>query len=209
MVPHPFPIFLDLNGRPCVVIGGGAEAERKIAALRRAGAEVRGAAEFDPTLLQNAALVMVAGAPLTTGESVARAAKLLNIPVNVMDEPRLCSFLMPAIIDRAPVVVAISTGGAAPALARLMRIWFERLLPARLGELAALATRFRPLVRRRLVNAEARKRFWAGVFAGEVADLALSSEPAAGALADALDAAVLQEAEKDSVPIPYSRGSAV
>ncbi len=211
MVPHPFPIFLDLTGRPCVVVGSGPEAERKVAALRRAGAEVRCAREFDPTLLENAALVMVAGASLATGEAVARAARALGIPVNVMDEPGLCTFLMPAIVDRAPVVVAISTGGAAPALARLLRLRLERLLPARLGDLAALAARFRPLVRRRLSNVDARKRFWNGVFGGEVARLALDGNPAAAALADALDAAARQDetGASPAVALPYSKSSAV
>lgn len=207
MVPHPFPIFLDVVGRPCVVIGGGSEADRKIAALRRAGAEVRCAREFDPALLENAALVMVAGASLETSETVARAARSLGIPVNVLDEPRLCSFLMPAIVDRAPVVVAISTGGAAPTLARLLRTALEQLLPERLGDLAALAARFRPLVRRRLATTEARKKFWKGVFTGDVARLALSGEPAAGALANALDAAAAQQVS--AAPPPYSKSSAV
>jgi uroporphyrin-III C-methyltransferase/precorrin-2 dehydrogenase/sirohydrochlorin ferrochelatase len=211
MIPHPFPIFLDLTDRPCVVIGSGPEAERKIAALRRAGAEVRCAAEFDPALLRNATLVMVAGASLATGEAVARAARSLGIPVNVMDEPGLCTFLMPAIVDRAPVVVAISTGGAAPALARLLRIRLERLLPARLGDLATLAARFRPLVRRRLAHLETRKRFWSDVFTGEVARLALDGEPAAGALADTLDSAARQGGgdASSAVPLPYSKSSAV
>lgn len=211
MVPHPFPIFLDLTGRPCAVIGSGSEAERKIAALRRAGAEVRCAREFDPALLENAALVMVAGASLAAGETVARAARALGIPVNVMDEPGLCTFLMPAIVDRAPVVVAISTGGAAPALARLLRLRLERLLPARLGDLAALAARFRPPVRRRLSTFDARKRFWSGVFGGEVARLALDGGPAASALADALDAAARQDetGAARAVPLPYSKSSAV
>jgi uroporphyrin-III C-methyltransferase / precorrin-2 dehydrogenase / sirohydrochlorin ferrochelatase len=171
---------------------------------------IRADIQIDPAL-EGAALVMVAGATPATGETVARAARALGIPVNVMDEPGLCTFLMPAIVDRAPVVVAISTGGAAPALARLLRIRLERRLPARLGDLAALAARFHPLVRRRLARIETRKRFWSGVFTGEVARLALNGEPAAGALADALDTAARQDDgdPNSAVPLAYSKSSAV
>ncbi|HTZ79379.1 MAG TPA: bifunctional precorrin-2 dehydrogenase/sirohydrochlorin ferrochelatase [Stellaceae bacterium] len=206
MVPRPFPVFLDLVGRPCVVFGAGPEAQRKIAALLHAGAVVRTATEFDPAFLRDAALVMVAGASQMTAEAAAAAAQRRGIPINVADEPRLCSFLMPAIVDRAPVVVAISTGGAAPALARQLRIWLEQLLPRRLGELATLAGRFRPLVRRRLAEPEMRRRFWQDVFAGDIGKRALDGEPAAGALAAALDEAAAANARPSP---PYSSGSAV
>ncbi|HTX05527.1 MAG TPA: NAD(P)-dependent oxidoreductase, partial [Steroidobacteraceae bacterium] len=120
---------------------------------------------------------------------VARAAEARGIWVNVMDEPRLCSFLMPALVERGPVTVAISTSGTAPMLARLMREWLDLALPRRLGALAALAGRFRPLVRRRLPDLATRRRFWHRLFTGDVAQRALDGDDAAAgaALIAALD----------------------
>ena len=186
-----FPIFLDLRGRRCLVVGGGAAASARAAMLQRAGAEVAIVSDFSSALLDGAALVFVAGATLAVNEAVSRAAQARSIPVNVMDEPHLSSFLMPAIVERGPVVVAIGTGGAAPFLARLLRQWFDRALPERLGALAALAGRFRPLVKRRLRDAAARRLFWERVFSGEVARHALAGNAAAAgaALLQALDEA--------------------
>jgi uroporphyrin-III C-methyltransferase/precorrin-2 dehydrogenase/sirohydrochlorin ferrochelatase len=163
-----------------VVVGQGEAAASRAAALARAGAAVEIAEDFVPAMLDGAALVCVAGASPALGEAVAREASSRAIPVNVMDEPRLCSFLMPAMVERGPVTIAIGTGGAAPMLARLMREWLERVLPQRLGALAALAGRFRPLVRRRLADAAARRRFWERVFTGEVARRALAGDGSAG-----------------------------
>lgn len=172
-------------------MGGGAAASARAAMLQRAGAEVAIVSDFSSALLDGAALVFVAGATLAVNEAVSRAARARSIPVNVMDEPHLSSFLMPAIVERGPVVVAIGTGGAAPFLARLLRQWFDRALPERLGALAALAGRFRPLVKRRLRDAAARRLFWERVFSGEVARHALAGNAAAAgaALLQALDEA--------------------
>lgn len=174
-----FPLFLDLRGRRVLVVGEGDAAASRVAALAGAGAEVQLTQSFFPALLDGAALVFVAGARAAVAGEVARAAAACGIPVNVMDEPRLCSFLMPAVVERGPVVVAIGTGGAAPMLARLLRQWLDRLLPQRLGALAALAGSLRPLVRRRLPEAAARRRFWQRVFTGKVAHLALQGDAAA------------------------------
>lgn len=190
MTPIAFPVFLNLAGRACLVIGSGVEAKRKAALLRRAGAAVRASDAFQEALLDDAALVIVAGAPRDIAEAASRAAEARGILVNVVDEPELSSFIMPAIVDRAPVVVAISTSGTAPALAKLLRERLERALPQRLGALAALARRFRPMVARRLGDLESRRRFWTSVFTGRVAALALDGKPAAGALMAALDEAV-------------------
>jgi uroporphyrin-III C-methyltransferase/precorrin-2 dehydrogenase/sirohydrochlorin ferrochelatase len=203
------PIFLDLRGRRCLLVGGGEAAAAKAALLRRAGAEVavvarllcpdlaaavgRGdalhlAAEFSAMLLDGAALVMVAGETPGVSTAVSHAARARALPVNVMDEPALCSFILPAIVDRSPVVVAIASGGTAPMLASLLRQWLDRALPARLGALATLAGRFRPLIKRRLTAPAARRRFWHRVFTGETASLALAGDAAAAraALLDAL-----------------------
>jgi uroporphyrin-III C-methyltransferase / precorrin-2 dehydrogenase / sirohydrochlorin ferrochelatase len=203
------PIFLNLRGRRCLLVGGGKAAAAKAAMLRRAGAEVavvarrlcpelaaairRGemmhpAEHFTETLLDGAVLVMVADATPAVSAAVSRAVEARALPVNVMDEPALCSFIVPAIVDRSPVVVAIASGGTAPMLASLLRQWLDRVLPARLGALAALAGCFRPLVKRRLCTPTARRRFWHRVFTGNPASLALSGndEAACRALLDAL-----------------------
>lgn len=184
-----FPIFLELKGRRCLIIGGGEAAASRAAALSRAGASVQLARGFAPAMLDGTALVFVAGASLAVGEEVAREAQARAIPVNVIDEPRLCSFLMPAVVERGPVTVAIGTGGAAPMLARLVRQWLDLVLPLRLGALAALAGRFRPLVKRRLPDFAARRRFWQRILTGDVARLALVGDDtaAAAALMAALD----------------------
>jgi uroporphyrin-III C-methyltransferase/precorrin-2 dehydrogenase/sirohydrochlorin ferrochelatase len=93
-----------------------------------------------------------------------------------VDRPALSSFLMPAIVDRGPVTVAISTGGAAPALARKLRADIERLLPTSVGHLARFAEIFRDQVRRTLREPQARRRFWDRVFAGPIAGLALAGD---------------------------------
>ncbi len=121
---------------------------------------------------------------------MSRAAQRAGVPVNVVDDARLSSFIMPAIVDRAPVTVAISSGGAAPVLARLVRARVEAALPAATGRIAELAARLRPIVRRRL-PAAARRRFWESLVEGPVAILALAGrEREAEALAGrALEAA--------------------
>src|SRR5690242_2673457 len=205
-----FPVFLDLKRRRCLVVGGEDAAAAKAALLHRAGAEVAIVAEtlspalrdavrrgdaihlarhFSPPLLDGAALVMVAGETLAVSEAVAQAAQSRGIPVNVMDDARLSSFIMPAIVDRSPVTVAISTGGASPLLASLLRQWLDHVLPRRLGGLAALAGHFRELVRRGLRDGIERRRFWEEILTGETARLALDGNVAAAgaALRQALD----------------------
>jgi uroporphyrin-III C-methyltransferase / precorrin-2 dehydrogenase / sirohydrochlorin ferrochelatase len=171
-----FPVFLDLRGRRALVVGDGEAADAKAAALARAGADVHITQRFAPTMLDGAALVFVAGARRAVAEQVARAAEARGIWVNVMDEPRLCSFLMPALVERGPVTVAISTSGTAPMLARLLREWLDLALPRHLGALASLAGSFRPLVRRRLPALAARRRFWHRIFAGDVAQRVLDGD---------------------------------
>src|SRR5690242_16983570 len=205
-----FPVFLDLKRRRCLVVGGEDAAAAKAALLHRAGAEVAIVAEtlspalrdavrrgdaihlarhFSPPLLDGAALVMVAGETLAVSEAVALAARQRGIPVNVMDDARLSSFIMPAIVDRAPVIIAISTAGTSPLLASLLRRWLDGALPRGLGQLAALAGHFRELVRRRLSDAIERRRFWQEILTGDTAQLALDGDVAAAgaALRQALD----------------------
>ncbi|MCC7548325.1 MAG: uroporphyrinogen-III C-methyltransferase [Burkholderiales bacterium] len=208
------PVSLVVKDRPCVVVGGGEVAARKAQMLLRAQARVtvvapalgeavqrmqqaqrirHVAARFRDEHLEAAVLVIAATDEQSVNEAVHRAACARGIPVNVVDQPRLCTFAMPAIIDRSPVLIAISSGGFAPVLARLLRARIESVLPAGLGRLAQLGERFREMVKGRLPDPDARRRFWEFVFQGRVADLAM-----AGAQAHAEQAleALLCDAER-------------
>src|SRR5919205_7590 len=186
------PIMIRVAGRACAVVGGGAVAARKAALLARAGAAVtvispelgpelraeaaagrvtHRARTFVPADLDGMALVIAATDDAAVNQSVFEAAEARNLPVNVVDQPHLCRFLMPAVIDRAPVLIAISTGGASPVLARRLRTRLESLIPARYGRLAALAERLRSRVAERLPDLGARRRFWDHVLDGPVAEL--------------------------------------
>ncbi|HYL34023.1 MAG TPA: bifunctional precorrin-2 dehydrogenase/sirohydrochlorin ferrochelatase [Stellaceae bacterium] len=171
-----FPICLDLAGKRCLVVGIGREAERRASSLRRAGAQVVASPGFVATDLDGCTLAIAADVPLAIGEAVSHAAKARGILVNVADRPALCSFIMPAVIDRAPVTLAISTGGASPALARRLREMLDAIVPRRLGALAALAGEFRLCVRRGIANPAQRRAFWDQILDGPVARLALAGE---------------------------------
>lgn len=187
------PVCLELRGRDALVIGGGSVAARKAELLLRAGARVRVAAPalaegwsvlaprvrhqavgYSPELLHGAAVVIVATDDERVNAEAAREARSRGIPVNVVDRPELGDLIMPAIVDRSPVLVAVSTGGAAPVLARRLRARLETLIPRGLGTLAALARDYRKEVKRRLADPLARRRFWEQALDGEVARHALA-----------------------------------
>lgn len=169
-----FPVFLDLRGRTVLVLGDGEVADRKAALLATAGATIRRASAFRPDLLDGIALAVGADATEDQLRALSDAAQARGIPVNVADRPQLCSFIMPAIVDRDPVTVAVSTGGAAPVLARMVRQRIEAILPPTLGAVAAVAGRLSALIRRRLPDTAARRRFLERVLSGTPADLALA-----------------------------------
>ncbi len=183
------PLFLDLRGRTVLLVGGGAEAGRKLALLLRAGARVRlvavqidpgvaeearrGGAElhqraFEAADVADAWLAIAATDDAAVNAAVAAAAGARGVFVNAVDDTASSSALMPSIVDRSPVLVAIGTGGASPTLARRVRTLVEAALPGRVGELAALAARWRPRVRATLPDPVARRSFWEAVFDGEV-----------------------------------------
>jgi uroporphyrin-III C-methyltransferase/precorrin-2 dehydrogenase/sirohydrochlorin ferrochelatase len=164
------PIFLDVRGEPCLVVGAGQVASRKAALLRRAGALVTMTTEFREEELGRYALAIAATNDEAVNRAVAAAARARRIPVNVVDQPALCSFILPSIIERAPLTVAVSSGGASPVLARLLRARLETLIPAGYGRLAALAGAFRDPVKARIKPKE-RRRFWERVLQGPVAEL--------------------------------------
>jgi uroporphyrin-III C-methyltransferase / precorrin-2 dehydrogenase / sirohydrochlorin ferrochelatase len=191
------PLFLKLSERPCLVVGGGAAAAGKVDLLLRAGARVTVAAdrlsaelerwrdegriEQQPAseaaaLVAGRALVIVASEDGALARRIAAAAEAANIPINLVDRPELSSAIMGAVIDRSPVVVAVSTGGAAPVLAREIKSAIERLLPSGLGRLARFAGHFRSAVKAAIPQGDARRRFWESLFEGPVAATLLAGE---------------------------------
>jgi uroporphyrin-III C-methyltransferase/precorrin-2 dehydrogenase/sirohydrochlorin ferrochelatase len=171
-----FPLFMDLSGRPVLVLGAGEVAERKAEPLRRAGASVRLRPVFDPGDLDGCALAVGADAPDADLIALSQAARARGVPVNIVDRPELCSFIMPAIIDRDPVTIAVSTAGTAPVLARLLRQRIEAVVPPAFGRLAALAGRFSAEIRRRLPDLGMRRRVLERVLTGRVADLVFAGQ---------------------------------
>ena len=166
-----FPIFLDLYGRRALVVGEGEAALRKAEALRRCGAEIVASPGFHPSLLENVAVAIAAEAAEADIAALVAAANLRGIPVNVVDRPSLCSFISPAVVDRAPITVAVSSGGSAPVLARLIRARIEALVPPAWGRLAAIADEFKAEIRRRLPDPSLRRRVLERALGGRVADL--------------------------------------
>ncbi len=204
------PIFLKLRDRPCLVVGGGAVALRKVELLLRSGGSVTAVAPrfhpelerlaggqlrlrrkpFEPDDLADAHLVVAATDDRRLNHEIATLARERGIPVNAVDQPEDCDFIMPAIIDRSPVIVAVSSSGRAPVLTRLIKSRLETLLPERIGQLARLAGRFRDRVKQRIIP-ERRRRFWEQVLTGAPGELMLSGqyEAAADAMTQAIDAA--------------------
>jgi len=189
------PIFLDVKEKPCLVVGGGEIAVRKITNLRRAGAAVRVVApalapavgellaageiahearQFRDEDLVGTLLVVAATDDRQVNHRIAELARTAGVPVNVVDQPDDCSFLMPSVIDRSPVVVAVSTGTASPVLARLLRTRLEAMIPAAYGRLAELCAAYRPRVKERFTQQRDRRRFWDRVLQGGVAERVFS-----------------------------------
>ncbi len=171
-----FPIFLDLAGRVALVVGDGPIAERKALALRESHAEIRLRARFDPADLEGCAIAIGADAPIADLQALSDAAQARGIPVNVVDKPQLCSFITPAMIDRDPLTIAISSGGAAPVLARLLRAKIEAVIPPAFGRLAAMAERFKARIRERLPDLAQRRRVLEDLFTGTAADLVFAGQ---------------------------------
>ena len=194
------PIFMNINQRLCVVIGAGEVAARKVTMLLRAQASVTVyAPEICPTLadlveagriryqparfaeqqLSGACMVIAATNDLQVNTAVSLAAKANNIPVNVVDAPALCTFTMASIVERSPIVIAISSEGNAPVLARYLRSKIETMLPAGYGRIAAIAGEFRDKVKSKYATSQARRIFWEGVLQGPIVERILAGQEAA------------------------------
>lgn len=186
------PIFLDIKDKPCLVVGGGGVAARKAALLLRAGARVtvvapelgremrayvddgelvHQAREFQDSDLDQVVLAIAATDAHGVNADVAELARARRIPANVVDQPALCSFILPSMIDRSPVQIAVSTGGASPVLARLLRSRLENCTPAAYGRLAKLVEGYRERVKARFPKLERRRGFWEEVLQGPIAEM--------------------------------------
>ncbi|HET6183125.1 MAG TPA: siroheme synthase CysG [Acetobacteraceae bacterium] len=217
-----FPVFLNLAGKRVVLIGGGGEAAAKARLLLPAAPELHVfaddageelhemAAAGAVTLhrcapavadLFGARLCIVALNDNAAAEAACALAREAGVLVNAVDRPDLCDFIIPALVERTPVTIAIGTDGAAPALARDLRARVEAAVPPGYAALAALCRAWRPEVMRRLQTRESRRRFWDGVIAGPEAAAALDG--------DIERAAVLLRARLDAVcrgAAPPARG---
>ncbi len=223
------PIFAAVEGQPCLVVGGGSVAERKVAQLLAAGARVTVNAPrlspglkadadagrivvalrpFDPSLVAAQLLVIAATDDRTVNHAVADSARAALRFCNVVDDPAVSTYISPSIVDRSPLLVAVSTGGQAPVLARLVRQQLERWLPVRLGDLAEWAGSWRERVKARLPDVALRRRLWENVFFGSLearpgmaTDLMAGRRSSANArLATVLESAGNSAAAADQVP---------
>jgi len=213
-----FPMFFNINERPCVVVGGGDVAARKVSLLSRAGGKVtvvspqlceslqrrladgeiqHQAKSFDAEDINDCVLVVAATDDAAVNRSISELAQQKNLPVNVVDQPELCTFVVPSLIDRSPVQVAVSTGGASPVLARLLRTRLETLIPASYGRLASLMDEFRDKVKAHFPDGDKRRRFWETVIQGPVAEMVYAGkeEAAREAMHEAVDEGVTSTPE--------------
>jgi uroporphyrin-III C-methyltransferase/precorrin-2 dehydrogenase/sirohydrochlorin ferrochelatase len=192
-----FPAFHKVTGRTVTVVGDGAEAAAKVRLLLETEAAIRLVSRapadelaalviahdlehvphlFEAADLQGAVLVFAASGECDRDAEVVAAARAANIPVNAVDVPELCDFYTPALVNRAPVAVAITSTGAGPVLAQKLRARIEAMLPQRLGALARLGDSFRSAADKVLPKGQPRRRFWSAFFEGGVADAALSGQ---------------------------------
>lgn len=191
------PIFLNIRNQTCLVVGGGKVAARKIALLLQAGAQVsvispeldaslleylaqgkiKHCSEyFQPGHLENIVLAIAATNDRVTNQRVSEAARQRHIPVNVVDNPDLCTFILPSIVDRSPLLLAVSSSGQSPVLARLLRAQLEAMIPAAYAHLATIAGKFRQHVKQHFTHPEKRRIFWEKTLQGPFAELVLAGK---------------------------------
>ncbi len=195
------PLFHKLKDRLVLVVGGGEVAVRKARLLSDAGARLRvvtpevrdelrqmveqGAGElqlrgYETRDLQGVCLVIAATDDEPLNAQISEDCKGLGIPVNVVDAPALCSVIFPAIVDRSPLIVAVTSGGDAPVLARLIRAKIETWIPVTYGQLAGLAKKFRAQVKGLFPDVQQRRVFWEDVFQGPIAESVFAGKLAEG-----------------------------
>jgi len=185
------PVFFDISHKSCLVVGAGAIAVRKVELLLKAGANVRVVTKvmgdsmsalqqdhgfecllktFEESDLDDITLIIAATNDKKLNSRISELAQSRNIPVNVVDNTPLCSFIMPSIVDRGPVQIAVSTGGASPVLARILRSKLESTVPATYGDLAKLVDNYRHEVKQSFPMVEERRTFWESILEGPVAE---------------------------------------
>ena len=191
------PIFLNIRNRPCLVVGGGDVAERKVGLLLDAGGQVTVVSpelcenlqeladlgniqfrqkSFQPADLEGMVIIIAATDDRKVNEEISRLANARSIPVNVVDNPDLCSFIMPSMIDRSPVQIAISTGGSSPVLARTLRAKLETMIPSAYGRMGALLEEYRDRAKQVFTSVEERRRFWERVLSGPVIEMMMAGQ---------------------------------
>jgi len=210
------PLFFDLKGRQVLLVGGGDVALRKARLLVRAGAlitvvsldvhpelqallkESQGQiiiGEYASSLIPGKTLVLAATDDEHLNEQVYHDAVAANVPINVVDNPPLCTFIFPAIVDRSPIVIGISSGGQSPVLARLLRSKLESQIPVSFSRLGQLVGRLRDKVKARFNSVNERRVFWEKVLNGQVAERVFAGQDAE---AEALLLAQIEAGNPDS-----------
>lgn len=210
------PLFFDLKQRAILLVGGGEVALRKARLLLRAGARITVISQavlpelrelldlhqgevilgqYHPALLEGQALVIAATDDESLNARVHFDAVERNIPVNVVDNPPLCTFIFPAIVDRSPIVIGISSGGQSPVLARILRSKLESQIPVSFARLGQLVGRLRDEVKARFASVNERRVFWEKVLNGQVAEKVFAGQDA---LAEALLRQQIAEGNADS-----------
>lgn len=218
------PLFFKLENRPVLIVGGGEVAHRKADLLLKAGANVTVISSdfderffhanqtnltliqqaYDKRFLANQTLVISATDDEGVNLQVFQDCQDLNIPVNVVDNPSLCTFIFPAIVDRDPITIAVSSSGKAPVLARLLRAKIETVIPPQYGQLAGLAGKFRDKVKQTLPNITARRKFWEHVFDGQIAETVFENRENSLSKAETQLQALLQQ-HADNQPSDNSK----
>jgi uroporphyrin-III C-methyltransferase/precorrin-2 dehydrogenase/sirohydrochlorin ferrochelatase len=192
-----FPIFLTLKDRHCTVIGGGLVANRKIKTLLKSGANItlispqlcdelqqkvtdkhinHIARNFRNSDLENSFIVIAATNDANVNIAIGKLAEQKNILVNIADNQEMSSFIMPSVLDRSPVTIAVSTGGASPVLARRLRMKLESLIPSACGHLATISDEYRARVKAHFPQQRQRKAFWETTLSGPFAELVYAGQ---------------------------------
>ena len=194
-----FPFFLQLDQLPCLIVGGGSVAERKLDLLIKAKANITVISlEFSDYILDLAKthnircvkkeysnkileenkynFVISATNDVSLNERVAKDCKKYNIIVNVVDQPEICDFIFPSILERGDITVAVSTGGASPVLARVLRTKLETMVPGSYGKLAEIVSANRIKVREKMKRFSSNKIFWEKMLNGKFLELVLSGK---------------------------------
>ncbi|WP_189404759.1 siroheme synthase CysG [Alteromonas halophila] len=216
-----FPLFIDSQDMHCLVVGAGEVAARKLELLLKTQAHITVVApwvcdtikrlaaspnitllerEFEDEDLTGHTLVFVATDKPAVNQHVHDLARQHKVLVNVVDNTPLCQFITPSIVDRSPLVIAMSSGGVAPVLLRYMRQKLESLLPANLSRLGAFSERFRERVKATLSGVTARRNFWEDVLDGDIAEMVEKGQD--DKAVSAFDAALAQAADQDKTRSP-------